>query len=273
MNEARGVSSPRADRSRERPPRRAVSGTGTPGALVASMNTFRPDSASTHILAAIDYSESSTPVVEQAIAIARQSRPCDLHFLHVNQFGAEDDEGQEGLRFELLEWLGARLPQADEDLAGITVVAHEACGDPWRAIVQTASDLLIDLVVMGTHGRKGVRRIIMGSVAEAVSRHCGCSVLVVRPKVHKHPFAELEPICGVCAETRLQSQGNVLWCHDHLARRDRHAHYVRGIGRWVRQSSRREPVATSDRNIGGLATGLNDPSPIDREPSRARAGV
>ncbi len=202
------------------------------------MSTFKSDSSSTHLLAAIDYSEASTPVVEQGVAIAQKLGPCTLHFLHVNQFGSgEDEAGQHGLRLELLEWLGARLPQYDEDHDGITVIAHEACGDPWHAIVQMASDLLIDLVVMGTHGRKGLQRIMMGSVAEAVSRHCGCSVLVVRPKVHGHPFAELEPICGVCVEARIQSQGNVLWCHDHIARKDRrHAHFGRGVAQRVRQS-------------------------------------
>jgi nucleotide-binding universal stress UspA family protein len=211
------------------------------------MSTFKPNNSYINILAAIDYSEASTPVVEQAIAIARQHGPCNLHFLHVNAFGADDEAGQEGMRFELLEWLGARLPQADDDLAGITVIAHEARGEAWRAIVQMASDLLIDIVVVGTHGRKGVRRMMMGSVAEAVSRHCGCSVLVVRAKGHEHAHAELEPICGVCVEARLQSQGNVLWCHDHIARKDRrHAHYRRGIWQRVRQSLAHASAATSD---------------------------
>lgn len=201
------------------------------------MSTFKADSSSTHILAAIDYSEASTSVIEQAVAIAQKCGPSTLHCLHVNPFGADAQADEDGPRLELLEWLGARLPQADEDLAGITVIAHEASGDPWHAIVQMASDLLIDLVIMGTHGRKGARRIMMGSVAEAVSRHCGCSVLVLRPKVHDHPFAELEPVCGVCVEARIQSQGNVLWCHDHIARKDRrHAHYARGIGQRIRQS-------------------------------------
>jgi nucleotide-binding universal stress UspA family protein len=238
------------------------------------MTQSTPHTSTPHILAAIDYGEASTSVVEQAISVARKHGLCTLHFLHVNQFSAEDEDGQEGLRFELLEWLGARLPQTDEELAGITVVAHEACGEPWRAIVQMASDLLIDLVIMGTHGRKGVRRLMLGSVAEAVSRHCGCSVLVVRRKVHEHPFAELEPICGVCVEARLQSQGNVLWCHDHAARKDRrHAHYGRGIGQWVRQSLARTPVATSDRIASDFSTRPNEPSPIDRDPARTRVGV
>lgn len=201
------------------------------------MRTFIPESSSTNILAAIDYSEASTPVVERALDFAQHHGPCNLHFLHVNQFSPDDEDGQEGLRFELLDWLGARLPNDDDALRGVTVIAHEACGEPWRAIVQLANDLVVDLVVMGTHGRRGVQRIIMGSVAEAVSRHCGCSVLVVRPNVHDRPFAELEPLCALCVEARLESQGNVLWCQDHAASKGRrHFHYRRGLGDWVRQS-------------------------------------
>jgi nucleotide-binding universal stress UspA family protein len=201
------------------------------------MSTFNADSSPTQILVAIDYSEASTPVVEQALFIAQKHGSCTVHFLHVNGFELADESDQEGPRLELLEWLGARLPQTDEELAGISIITHEACGDPWHTIVQLASDLQIDLVVMGTHGRKGMRRIIMGSVAEAVSRHCGCSVLVVRPKVHAHPLAALEPLCGVCVAARIQSQGNVLWCHDHIARNDRrHAHYLRGSGQRARHA-------------------------------------
>jgi nucleotide-binding universal stress UspA family protein len=193
-----------------------------------------PDSRS-NILAAIDYSDGSTPVVEHAVALSKQYRPCTLHFLHVNQALVKDEEGQEGRRFELLEWLGARLPEPEDALAGIGVIAHEATGEPWQLIVQMASDLTADIVVLGTHGRKGMQRLMMGSVAEAVSRHCGCSVLVVRKKDHE-PFMALEPLCGLCVEARLQSHGDVLWCKDHVARQDRrHAHYGKGITQWARQ--------------------------------------
>jgi nucleotide-binding universal stress UspA family protein len=193
--------------------------------------------ATTNILVAIDYSEASTSVVERAVAIAQRQRACNLHFLHVNQLSPEDEEGQEGGRFELLEWLNARLPEADDELAGISVIVHEVGGDPWRMIVQLASVLAADLVVVGTHGREGFERILLGSVAEAVSRHCGCSVFVVRNKTHEHGVVEFEPICGLCVEARLQSQGNVLWCHDHLARKDRrHTVYRRGVGQWVRHA-------------------------------------
>jgi nucleotide-binding universal stress UspA family protein len=53
-------------------------------------------------------------------------------------------------------------------------------GDPARQIVAYSRDAGIDLIVMGTHGRTGLERMLMGSVAEKVMRGATCSVLVVK---------------------------------------------------------------------------------------------
>src|SRR5919205_1031756 len=53
-------------------------------------------------------------------------------------------------------------------------------GDPATEIVRYATDAGMDLIVMGTHGRTGVERLLMGSVAEKVLRDASCSVLVVK---------------------------------------------------------------------------------------------
>ena len=53
-------------------------------------------------------------------------------------------------------------------------------GDPAGQIVRYAADAGIDLIVMGTHGRTGLERLLMGSVAEQVMREALCSVLVVK---------------------------------------------------------------------------------------------
>lgn len=55
-------------------------------------------------------------------------------------------------------------------------------GDPRDTIVRTAKELGADLIVMGTHGRRGLSRVVMGSVAEDVIRHAACPVLTVRSK-------------------------------------------------------------------------------------------
>ena len=56
-------------------------------------------------------------------------------------------------------------------------------GVPWDRLVDTLKrDATIDLCVIGTHGRTGLRHVLLGSVAEKVVRHAPCAVLVVRPR-------------------------------------------------------------------------------------------
>ena len=55
-------------------------------------------------------------------------------------------------------------------------------GVPSDELTQVASDKNADLVVVGTHGRTGLSRILLGSVAEATVRKAACPVLVIRPK-------------------------------------------------------------------------------------------
>src|SRR5207237_10217851 len=72
-------------------------------------------------------------------------------------------------------------------------------GDPASEIVRYAFDAGVDLIVMGTHGRTGLERLLMGSVAEHVMREAPCSVLVVKlPKgVSLSEKSEVEVIsCG-----------------------------------------------------------------------------
>lgn len=55
-------------------------------------------------------------------------------------------------------------------------------GKPSREIVAAAHEWCADLIVLGTHGRSWVARVILGSTAEAVARHAPCPVIVVRPR-------------------------------------------------------------------------------------------
>jgi hypothetical protein len=57
-------------------------------------------------------------------------------------------------------------------------------GEPAQSIMDFSKEQNIDLVVMTTHGRSGLKRAILGSVADAVIRESGKPVLIVRPKTH-----------------------------------------------------------------------------------------
>ncbi|HLY99626.1 MAG TPA: universal stress protein [Candidatus Angelobacter sp.] len=65
--------------------------------------------------------------------------------------------------------------------AGFTKVNSKVMeGETRSSILNTAADWRPDLIVLGSHGRKGIQRFLLGSVAEFVARHAPCSVLVVR---------------------------------------------------------------------------------------------
>lgn len=106
---------------------------------------------------------------------------------------------------------------ADGVLKVAAVVAHVVVASPARAIVSLAAEIDADLIVVGTHGRRGIRRAILGSVAEEVVRTAGCPVFAVRPKDHPQEarIPQVEPLCEECARTRLESKNQNLWCAQH----------------------------------------------------------
>jgi len=67
-------------------------------------------------------------------------------------------------------------------------------GDPAHVIVTEAENRGVDLVVMGTHGRTGVNRVVLGSVAHKILTHAHCSVLVVRGPVPAHADEPHRPL-------------------------------------------------------------------------------
>jgi nucleotide-binding universal stress UspA family protein len=75
---------------------------------------------------------------------------------------------------ELSDFLSAEVPQAP-------ITPCVRTGDPAHEIVAAAREWEADLIVLGTHGRQGIGRMFLGSVAETVLRHAPCAVLVIPP--------------------------------------------------------------------------------------------
>jgi nucleotide-binding universal stress UspA family protein len=63
---------------------------------------------------------------------------------------------------------------------GLKVAAAVEDGDPKSKILDVAEEWQADLIVLGSHGRKGLNRFLMGSISDAVARHARCSVEIVR---------------------------------------------------------------------------------------------
>lgn len=74
-------------------------------------------------------------------------------------------------------------------IAGFRTTTATPDIDPRHGIIECAAEWKADLIVMGSHGRRGLDRLLLGSVAEAVMRHAVCSVEIVRlpPSTHQTP--------------------------------------------------------------------------------------
>lgn len=133
-----------------------------------------------HILVPTDFSAGATLAVDYAceLAVALGST---LHLLNVESLTLAD----RALAPDTLEVLLRANHAALDELMGSRShvrfgVPLVRTGDPREVTVEVAAALPADLIVMGTHGRGGVTRLVLGSVAEAVLRLAACPVLVVR---------------------------------------------------------------------------------------------
>ena len=138
------------------------------------------------VLAATDFSDPATPAVEAAAAAAER-RGKDLYIIHafdVLRFSLAPDASSmpsllpADICGEMEKVLQKRLDDVVREVSAKSgILVREA---PDTAILDAADDLPADLIVVGTHGKKGLSRLALGSVAEAVVRRAACSVLVVR---------------------------------------------------------------------------------------------
>lgn len=88
----------------------------------------------------------------------------------------EIERSQQEFAKALLDGMRSGLP----DDADVTFLVRRSERRPWQAIVRAAEELGADLIVMGTHGREGVVRAFLGSVAERTARHAEVPVMLVR---------------------------------------------------------------------------------------------
>jgi nucleotide-binding universal stress UspA family protein len=136
------------------------------------------------ILCPVDFDDNSIWAVNEAGTLARSGKG-EVRLLHVVRINPLATEG-----FVLGELQESQIKHARgklEDIGkqALTGVEHEVnveIGEPGDVILAMGKKLSADLVVMATHGRRGVARLILGSVAERVVRESIAPVLIVRPQ-------------------------------------------------------------------------------------------
>ena len=139
------------------------------------------------ILCPTDFSASAEHAFQYALAIASQHGAA-IELLHVTESSAyaddpplEGDTASERFEDRLRKRLGKIVATADAD---IEVETNLLAGIPYAEIVNRAKTWPADLIVLGTHGRTGMKHLLIGSVAEKVVRSSFCPVCTVRHPDH-----------------------------------------------------------------------------------------
>lgn len=138
-----------------------------------------------NILFATDFSTCSNAALPYALAIAHQYggrlygthvlTPDDYLFISPEAWPAHIEQEQ-----QLQEEVVGRL---EEQLRGVPHQALSEVGNVWDVVSRLVREHNIDLIVVGSHGRTGARKLLMGSVAERIFRQATCPVLTVGPNV------------------------------------------------------------------------------------------
>ena len=194
------------------------------------------------ILVGIDFSELADRALEQALELASARANAEVHVLTMVPVPMTLDARYAIPAYSmldetnLLETATERLcvhfqGQLDSfrtkhpDLAfPLRTVSHVVIGTPTHGIAQMASDIAADLVVVGTHNRHGVERLLLGSVAEGTVRHARCPVLVL-PAQQTQDDVKIAPPCSECIRARHESGEQQLWCAQHQERHGRRHTY------------------------------------------------
>src|SRR5688500_8759879 len=163
------------------------------------------------ILVGMAFDDTDVHALKEAARIAALRPHSELHVVH-----AVIEEGATSATDELVS-VDGRLQEAPNEmqrriqaLQAATpqrVIGHVRVGAPARAILQTAADIEADVVVVGTHQRRGLKKLVLGSVAGQVLHDAHCPVLVAIPKDHSMSARseQIDPPCPACLAARQQA--------------------------------------------------------------------
>jgi len=190
------------------------------------------------LLVALDFSELSDRALHEAFAQASQRASAEVHIVSalpmigdaLSVYGALDEKP---FLHETLQKLRAHAEQELENFRlanpgaslSFPMISHAIVDAPAHAIVQLASQLAADLIVIGTSNRKGIERLLLGSVAEGTVRNARCPVLVIPAPPEPDAEVALAPACPECVQARFASAGKEFWCEQHRERHGRRHTY------------------------------------------------
>lgn len=149
------------------------------------MGAMSPTSSFQHILVPHDFSDTAEKALGYALDLAERlgSRVTILHVYEVPTYAFPEGPT---LTLEMVSEIERAAAIALDGVAararrrpGVNVGTQLRQGTPWKEIDAAAKESSVDLIVIGTHGRRGIARALLGSVAEKIVRTAPCAVLTV----------------------------------------------------------------------------------------------
>ncbi len=143
------------------------------------------------ILVPIDFSDCAKKALQYALPLAKEHEAA-ITLLHVmaapsypiGEFGGLEYATLQADTSDLIDKKLAALA-VDEGGGEVSLDTVVRTGSPAAEIIDVARVLPADVIVISTHGRTGLKHVLLGSVAEQVVRHAPCPVLVVREREHE----------------------------------------------------------------------------------------
>lgn len=141
-----------------------------------------------HIVVPVDLEKNTQKLIDFAIYMANQLDG-EISFFHGVEYVAMGEEMALG-NFPYKDYNSARVQNAKKALEGIVQNATGKCkkcsskvviGDVVDEIIDYAKDRNANMIIIGTHGKRGLEKILLGSVADRVVKTAHCPVLVMNP--------------------------------------------------------------------------------------------
>lgn len=198
------------------------------------------------VVVGLDFTDADGPAFDQAVRIAQRVPRSELHLVHV--FGAEPSRAKSKELVGHLRLYVNEKAAAMGGLGGITVGIHLRSGKPVREIVQLATEVSADIIVVGSYRGPHLSHWVLGSTAERLIHAAPCPVLVAspRPKEPAKHEPSIEPPCPDCVRARSASRGKEWWC-------ERHSHVA--VGGHLYSYQRELPFASHDSEV--IPTGVD----------------
>jgi nucleotide-binding universal stress UspA family protein len=173
------------------------------------------------IMTALQFDDTGERALREACRLALNNPAADLHVVHAiaPSLAPERDGESTAITAQL-----SRAPEkirefVDRVCAGtnLKIVAHVRGGTPSEVILQCAADYDADVIVIGTHQRRGFEKLLLGSVGEKVLREAHCPVFIAAPKSPdpRQSNPAIEPPCPDCIAARKATNDPDAWCDRH----------------------------------------------------------